>query len=215
MDKEQILTKIQDCGIVAVVRTETTDEAQRIAEACLEGGVSAIELTFTVPHADKVIEFLANKYSPEEMILGAGTVMDSQTARMAMLCGAQYIVSPYFDIETVKLCNRYRMAVMPGVMSVREAVMAMEAGADILKIFPADLFGPKIIKDIKGPLPYAKMMPTGGVTADNAGEWIKAGAVALGAGGSLTAGAKTGDYALITETAKRFVKNIKAARAEI
>lgn len=215
MDKEQILTKIQDCGIVAVVRTETTDEAQRIAEACLEGGVSAIELTFTVPNADKVIEFLANKYSPEEMILGAGTVMDSQTARMAMLCGAQYIVSPYFDIETVKLCNRYRMAVMPGVMSVREAVMAMEAGADILKIFPADLFGPKIIKDIKGPLPYAKMMPTGGVTADNAGEWIKAGAVALGAGGSLTAGAKTGDYALITETAKRFVKNIKAARAEI
>lgn len=215
MDKEQILTKIQDCGIVAVVRAETTDEAQRIAEACLEGGVSAIELTFTVPHADKVIEFLANKYSPEEMILGAGTVMDSQTARMAMLCGAQYIVSPYFDIETVKLCNRYRMAVMPGVMSVREAVMAMEAGADILKIFPADLFGPKIIKDIKGPLPYAKMMPTGGVTADNAGEWIKAGAVALGTGGSLTAGAKTGDYALITETAKRFVKNIKAARAEI
>ncbi len=215
MDKEQILTKIQDCGIVAVVRAETTDEAQRIAEACLEGGVPAIELTFTVPHADKVIEFLANKYSPEEMILGAGTVMDSQTARMAMLCGAQYIVSPYFDIETVKLCNRYRMAVMPGVMSVREAVMAMEAGADILKIFPADLFGPKIIKDIKGPLPYAKMMPTGGVTADNAGEWIKAGAVALGAGGSLTAGAKTGDYALITETAKRFVKNIKAARAEI
>ncbi len=215
MDKEQILTKIQDCGIVAVVRAETTDEAQKIAEACLEGGVSAIELTFTVPHADKVIEFLANKYSPEEMILGAGTVMDSQTARMAMLCGAQYIVSPYFDIETVKLCNRYRMAVMPGVMSVREAVMAMEAGADILKIFPADLFGPKIIKDIKGPLPYAKMMPTGGVTADNAGEWIKAGAVALGAGGSLTAGAKTGDYALITETAKRFVKNIKAARAEI
>ncbi len=215
MDKEQILTKIQDCGIVAVVRAETTDEAQRIAEACLEGGVSAIELTFTVPHADKVIEFLANKYSPEEMILGAGTVMDSQTARMAMLCGAQYIVSPYFDVETVKLCNRYRMAVMPGVMSVREAVMAMEAGADILKIFPADLFGPKIIKDIKGPLPYAKMMPTGGVTADNAGEWIKAGAVALGAGGSLTAGAKMGDYALITETAKRFVKNIKAARSEI
>ena len=185
MDKEQILTKIQDSGIVAVVRAETTDEAQRIADACLEGGVSAIELTFTVPHADKVIEFLANKYSPEEMILGAGTVMDSQTARMAMLCGAQYIVSPYFDIETVKLCNRYRMAVMPGVMSVREAVMAMESGADILKIFPADLFGPKIIKDIKGPLPYAKMMPTGGVTADNAGEWIKAGAVALGAGGSL------------------------------
>lgn len=215
MDKEQVLTKIQNCGIVAVVRAETTDEAQKIAEACIEGGVAAIELTFTVPHADKVIEFLANKYSPEEMILGAGTVMDAETARIAMLCGAQYIVSPYFDAETVKLCNRYRMAVMPGVMSVREAVMAMQAGADILKIFPADLFGPKIIKDIKGPLPYAKMMPTGGVTAENAGEWIKAGAVALGAGGSLTAGAKSGNYALITETAKKFINNIKAARAEI
>ena len=102
---------------------------------------------------------------------------------------------------------------MPGVMSVREAVTAMENGADILKVFPGDLFGPKIIKDILGPIPYAKMMPTGGVDADNVGEWIKAGAVAVGAGSSLTAGAKTGDYKLITETAKKFKANIKAARA--
>ena len=108
--------------------------------------------------------------------------------------------------------NRYRTAVMPGVMSVREAVMAMEAGADILKVFPGDLFGPKIIKDIRGPIPYAKMMPTGGVNADNVGEWIKAGAVAVGAGSSLTAGAKTGDYALITATARKFRENIISAR---
>ncbi len=215
MDKEQILTRIQECGIVAVVRAETADKAERIVDACMEGGVAAIELTFTVPHADKVIETLASKYKPEDIILGAGTVMDAATARIAMLSGAQYIVSPYFDLDTVKMCNRYRVAVMPGIMTVREGVMAMEAGADILKVFPGDLYGPKIIKDIKGPIPYAKMMPTGGVDVNNVGEWIKAGAVAVGAGSSLIAGAKTGDYALITETAKKFVTNIKEARAQL
>lgn len=215
MDKEQILTKIQDAGIVAVVRASTTEEAVRITDACIEGGVAAIELTFTVPHADKVIEELAKKYTPEQIILGAGTVIDAETARIAMLSGANYIVSPCFDPDMVKMCNRYRMAVMPGVMSVREAVMAMEAGADILKIFPAELFGPKIIKAIKGPIPYAKMMPTGGVSADNVGEWIQAGAVAVGAGGALTGGAKDGDYAKITATAKKFVENIKVARAAL
>lgn len=215
MDKEQILTKIQDAGIVAVVRASSTDEAVRITDACIEGGVAAIELTFTVPHADKVIEDLAKRYTPEQIILGAGTVIDAETARIAMLAGAQYIVSPCFDPDMVKMCNRYRMAVMPGVMSIGEAVRAMEAGADILKIFPAELFGPKIIKAIKGPIPYAKMMPTGGVTADNVGEWIHAGAVAVGAGGALTGGAKDGNFAKITETAKKFVENIKKARAEI
>lgn len=215
MDKERILTRIQDCGIVAVVRAESTDKAERIVDACMEGGVAAIELTFTVPHADRVIEELAKKYDENDIILGAGTVMDPTTARIAMLSGAQYIVSPYLDLETLKLCNRYRVAMMPGIMTVREGMLAMENGADILKVFPADLYGPKIIKDIRGPIPYAKMMPTGGVDADNVGEWIKAGAVAVGAGSSLTAGAKTGDYKKITETAKKFIENIKAARAEM
>ena len=214
MDKENILMRIQDCGIVAVVRAESADKAERIVDACMEGGIAAIELTFSVPHADRVIETLSYKDDPKDIILGAGTVMDAATARIAMLSGAQYIVSPYLDLETLKMCNRYRVPMMPGVMSVREAVTAMENGADILKIFPGDLFGPKIIKDILGPIPYAKMMPTGGVNADNVGEWIKAGAVAVGAGSSLTAGAKTGDYKLITETAKKFVANIKAARSK-
>lgn len=215
MDKETVITRIQECGIVAVVRAESVEQAERITDACIEGGVAAIELTFTVPHADKVIEALAKKYSEDEIILGAGTVMDAATARIAMLSGAQYIVSPYLDLDTVKMCNRYRVAVMPGIMSVREAVTAMEAGADILKVFPGELFGPKIIKAINGPIPYAKMMPTGGVTIDNVGEWIKAGAVAVGAGGALTAGAKTGDYAKITETARKFRENIQAARANL
>lgn len=143
MDKEQILTKIQDCGIVAVVRAESADQASRIADACIEGGVAAIELTFTVPHADKVIEELAKRYTPEQMILGAGTVMDAPTARIAMLSGANFVVSPYFDPETVKMCNRYRVAVMPGIMTVKEAVAAMEAGADILKVFPRRCLRPE------------------------------------------------------------------------
>lgn len=212
MDKEKVITRICDAGIVAVVRAENADEAMRITDACMEGGVAAIELTFTVPGAHKVIEELAKKYSSDEIILGAGTVMDPETARTAILSGAEYIVSPYFSKETVKLCNRYRVPCMPGAMTIKEVVEAMEAGADIIKIFPGEAFGPKIIKAIKGPIPYAKMMPTGGVSVDNVGEWIKAGAVAVGAGGALTAGAKTGDYASITRIGKEFVQKIKEAR---
>lgn len=214
MDKEKVITKICDTGIVAVVRAESAIEAQRIADACIEGGIAAIELTFTVPNAHKVIEALAAKYTPDEIILGAGTVLDSETARIAILSGAQYIVSPYFNAETVRLCNRYRIAVMPGAMTIAEVVQAMEAGADIIKIFPGEAFGPKIIKAIKAPLPQAKMMPTGGVDVSNVGEWIKAGAVAVGAGGALTGGAKSGDYASITRIGKEFVAKIKEARAK-
>ncbi|MBE7034754.1 MAG: bifunctional 4-hydroxy-2-oxoglutarate aldolase/2-dehydro-3-deoxy-phosphogluconate aldolase [Ruminococcaceae bacterium] len=214
MDKEKIITKICDSGIVAVVRAENAEQAMKIADACIEGGVPAIELTFTVPGAHHVIEELAKRYSPDEIILGAGTVMDPETARIAILSGAQYVVAPYMNLELVKLCNRYRVACMPGVMSIKECVEAMEAGADILKLFPGEIGGPKMIKAVKGPIPYAKMMPTGGVTVDNVAEWIKAGAVAVGAGGALTAGAKTGDYAAITATGREFVKRIKEARGQ-
>lgn len=214
MDKEKVITRITDVGVVAVVRAENSDKAMRIVDACIEGGIPAIELTFTVPKAHKVIEDLAAKYSSDEIILGAGTVLDSETARIAMLSGAEYIVSPYFDLETVKTCNRYRVPCMPGAMTIKEVVAAMEAGADIVKIFPGDLFGPKIIKDIKGPIPYAKMMPTGGVDVDNVDQWIKAGAVAVGAGSSLTAGAKTGDYKAVAEMAKLFVERVKEARSK-
>ena len=215
MEKEKVLQKMTDAGLVAVVRANTADEAIRIADACLEGGCPSIELTFTVPGAHKVIEALANKYQNGEMLLGAGTVLDSETARTAILSGANYVVSPGFNLEAAKLCNRYRVPYMPGCMTITEVLTAMEAGVDIVKIFPADLFGPKIIKDIKGPLPHAKMMPTGGVEVSNVDQWIKAGAVAVGAGSSLTAGAKTGDYAKITETAKEFIAKIKEARASL
>ena len=212
MDKEKVITRICDAGIVAVVRAENAEKAMRITDACIEGGVAAIELTFTVPQAHRVIEELAKKYTSDQIILGAGTVMDAETARTAILSGAEYIVSPYFNADTVKLCNRYRVPCMPGAMTIKEVVEAMEAGADIVKIFPGEVFGPKIIKAIKGPIPYARMMPTGGVSVDNVAEWIKAGAVAVGAGGALTAGAKTGDYASITKIGKEFVQKVKEAR---
>jgi len=213
MLKEQVIQKLTEAGLVAVVRANNAEEAIKISDACLKGGCPSIELTFTVPGADKVIAELAERYKGE-MLLGAGTVLDSETARIAILAGANYIVSPGFNLETAKLCNRYRVPYMAGCMTITEVITAMEAGVDIVKIFPADLFGPTIIKDIKGPLPQAKLMPTGGVDVSNVDQWIKAGAVAVGAGSSLTAGAKTGDYDKITETAKQFIAKIKEARGQ-
>ena len=154
---------------------------------------------------------MAKEYN-NEIIIGAGTVLDSETARIAILSGAQYIVSPFLSKDTLKLCNRYQVPCMPGVMTIEGVIEAMELGADMLKIFPGEAFGPKIIKAIKGPLPQATMMPTGGVSIDNVGEWIKAGASAVGAGGSLTAGAKTGDFESITKLSKEFIQKIKEAR---
>ncbi len=211
--KLDTLRRITDAGLVAVVRAETAEQAVRVAEAVLAGGCPAVEVTFTVPRAHRVIEALAERYKPSELILGAGTVLDPETARIAILSGATYVVSPSLNTETVRLCNRYQVPVMPGVMTIREVVEAMECGADIIKLFPGEAFGPGLIKAIRGPLPQAPLMPTGGVDAENVGEWIKAGAVAVGAGSSLTGGAKTGDYGAITRAAHEFIEKIKEARA--
>ena len=202
--KEQVFQMIQDIGMVAVVRGETKEKARAIVESCIEGGIKAIELTFTVPFAHRVIEDLAIQYG-DKILLGAGTVLDPETARIAILSGAKFVVAPHFNPDTTKLCNRYRIANMAGILTVREAVEAMEAGVDILKLFPGDLFGPAFIKDIRGPLPYAKIMPTGGVDISNAGDWIRAGAVAVGAGSSLMKGD-------VKANAAAFMEEIKKAR---
>lgn len=212
MDKKAVLQKITDCGVVAVVRAENEEQAMKIADACAQAGIAALEITFTVPGAADVIKALSKAYTNGEILVGAGTVMDPETARVAILSGAQYVVSPYLNREVVRLCNRYQVACMPGAMTIKEVVECMEAGADIVKIFPGELFGPAIIKAIKGPIPYAPLMPTGGVSLDNAGEWIKAGSVAIGVGGSLTAPAKKGDYQAITEIGKQFVEKVRQAR---
>ena len=214
MSRQELVTRIRDNGLVAVVRAESAEKAYRIFDACIEGGVAAIEITFTVPGAHRIIEDLASKYTSGDIILGAGTVLDPETARIAILSGAQYIVSPNVNLDTIKLCNRYQVPSMPGAMTIREILDAMEAGADIIKVFPGNLFGPDIIKSVMGPLPQAPMMPTGGVSLETVKDWIEAGAVAVGAGSSLTKGSKTGDYAAITATAREFLKRIKEARGE-
>lgn len=212
MLKLQVLGKVIESGLVAIVRTNSSDQAVRIAEACARGGAAAIEITFTVPGAPAVIEALAKEYASGAILIGAGTVLDPETARIAILAGAQYIVSPSVSPETARLCNRYQIPYMPGASTMREIVDAMECGADIIKLFPGETLGPAFVKAVKGPLPQASLMPTGGVAVDNVAEWIKAGAVAVGVGGSLTAGAQSGNFQLITDTAKQFIERIQQAR---
>lgn len=212
IQKIEVLGKIVASGLVAVIRAENPDQAARIAEACALGGVAALEITFTVPGASRAIEHLAKEFS-SKILLGAGTVLDPETARIAILAGAQFVVSPALNFETARLCNRYQVPYMPGAATIREVIEAMECGSDIVKVFPGEILGPAFVKAVKGPLPQAQLMPTGGVSIDNVAHWINAGSVAVGVGGNLTAGAKTGDFASITRLAQQFVEKIKEARA--
>lgn len=204
--------RIVESGLVVIVRADSPEQAVRIGEATLSGGARAIEITYTVPGATEVIRQLVDTYRGKDLIVGAGTVLDPETARMAILAGAQFVVGPNFNPDTVRMCNRYQIPVMPGITTLNEAVSALEAGADILKLFPGSQFHPSIVKAIRGPLPYAPLMPTGGVNLDNVGEWIRNGCVAVGVGGSLTAGAKSGDYQGITSLTQQYVAKIREAR---
>lgn len=210
--KLQVLSQIVESGLVAIVRADSSDEAARIAEACAEGGVAALEITFTVPGAAAVIEHLAKVYTAGEIAIGAGTVLDPETARIATLAGAKFIVSPSVNPDTARLCNRYAIPYLPGAGNVREVVEALECGADIIKVFPGETLGPAFVKAARAPLPQASLMPTGGVSIDNVASWIAAGSVAVGVGGSLTAGSKTGDYQAITRLARQFIQTIQQAR---
>jgi len=212
IDKEEIIKNIGDSGIVAVIRADSEDHALKIAEACVNGGIKTLEITFTIPKANRILEKLSELYSGTGIVLGAGTVMDSETARIAILSGAQFIVSPYFDSQTVRLCNRYRIPCMPGAMTVKEVVESMESGADIIKLFPGEISGLQMLKSIKGPLPQAKLMPTGGVNLENVEKWIKSGAFAVGVGSSLIGGASQSDYESITKKAEKFITIIKNSK---
>lgn len=215
MERLRTLMKITEEGIVAVIRAESKDQGLKIVDAVRQGGIKILEVTMTVPGAVDIIKEITEHYKNEDVIIGAGTVLDPETARACILAGAKYIVSPSINPETIKLCNRYRIPMMPGIMTVREAIEALELGAEILKIFPGSAFGPDIIKAYKGPVPQGNFMPTGGVSLSNVKDWIKAGAVAVGTGSDLTKGAKTGDYALVTQTAKAFVEAVRAAKKSI
>ena len=210
MRREEVLRKIKDAGVVAVVRGDSKEQGLKIVEAAIKGGIKVMELTMTVPNPVEFLREVAEKYRDTDIIVGAGTVLDAETARACILAGAEFIVSPSLDIDTLKLCNRYKVCVMPGVMTVKDAITAMEYGVDVVKIFPANLYGPSVIKSFKGPLPQGDFMPTGGVTVENLHEWFEAGAVVVGTGGSLTKGAKTGDYDAVEKEAKRFIDAYKA-----
>ncbi|MCR4436609.1 MAG: bifunctional 4-hydroxy-2-oxoglutarate aldolase/2-dehydro-3-deoxy-phosphogluconate aldolase [Clostridiales bacterium] len=212
MKRLETIRQMIDCGVVAVIRADAKEQGIKIVNAVKNGGIKVLEVTMTVPGALDIIKEISEVFKNDDVIIGAGTVLDPETARACILGGAQYIVSPSLNLDTVRLCNRYRVPVMPGIMTVREAIEALEWGVEILKLFPGSAFGPSIISAFKGPLPQANFMPTGGVSLENVKDWIKAGAVAVGTGSDLTRGAKIGDYDLITETAKKFIYEVKKAR---
>jgi len=207
--KFELLEQLKTNGIVAVIRAESRGQALKIVDFAYQGGIKAIEITMTIPGAIDAIKDISSKFSTE-LLIGAGTILDSETARLAILAGAEFIVSPHLDIEIIKTANRYQKVVIPGAMTVREVILSMEHGADVVKIFPSGLFGPEIIKAIKGPLPQAPLMPTGGINLNNLQEWFKAGVFCVGVGSSLTKDAiKKGDYIIVKDRAQEFINKYK------
>lgn len=215
MKKMKVLKALEDCGVVAVVRGNTKEVGVKISEACIKGKVKAIEVAYTNKFASDILKELDEKYSEfEDVVIGAGTVLDSETARLAILAGAKYIVSPSFNEETAKLCNRYKVPYIPGVMTINEIVKAHEIGVDVVKVFPGSAFGPGYIGAIKGPLPYANVMVTGGVNLENIDLWKKAGVDLVGIGGELNKLGKNGKFNEITELCTQYIEKFDKVRGQ-
>lgn len=214
MQKYDYLNRLINTGCVAVVRGDDADEAVKTVDAVIAGGVTGIELTFTVPHADKALDELSEKYGDrEDVLIGAGTVLDPATARLAIIAGAKFIVSPSFNADVAKICNLYSIPYTPGCFTPTEIQTALEAGVDLVKVFPGSVAGPAMVKALHGPFPQLAIMPTGGVSLDNLETWFDAGVTLVGAGSNLTAAAKPGDYAGVTATAKKYRAKLDAIRA--
>jgi 2-dehydro-3-deoxyphosphogluconate aldolase / (4S)-4-hydroxy-2-oxoglutarate aldolase len=214
MDKSQVIQKIRDVGIIPVVRAQSADEAMKAIDAIREGGISVLEITMTVPGAINVIEKVSARYGSEALI-GAGTVLDPETARACIQAGARFIVSPSLNFETIAVCRGEDIAVMPGSLTPTEVVNAWTAGADFVKVFPAGAMGgPSYIRSLKAPLPQIELVPTGGVSLKTAGDFITAGAAALGVGADLVdvKAIRAGQQNVITERARQFVEIVKEAR---
>lgn len=208
-----VVSGIEQCGVVAVIRLRDGARLRGVVDALVEGGVKAMEVTMTVPGAVGLIEGLARDL-PEGFILGAGTVLDPETARQVILAGARFLVSPICSLPTIEMAHRYDVAMMPGCYTPTEILTAWQAGADVVKVFPATTLGPGYIKDVKAPLPQVKLMPTGGVSLENAGEWIRAGACAVGVGSALldTKAIADGRFDVIADNARTLVASVTAAR---
>ena len=215
MSKQKIVEQLESLGLVPVVRASSADEAMQVIEAIKAGGVNVLEITMTVPGAVRVIEKVADKYG-SDVLVGAGTVLDPETARACLLAGAQFIVSPALNLDTIAMCHRYSAPVMPGVLTPTEVITAWSAGADFVKVFPCGAVGgASYIKNLKGPFPQIKMIPTGGVSLKTAQDFIKAGASALGVGTDLVdvKAIREGNPQVVTDRAKEFIELVRAARA--
>ncbi|MFO0849539.1 MAG: bifunctional 4-hydroxy-2-oxoglutarate aldolase/2-dehydro-3-deoxy-phosphogluconate aldolase [Gemmataceae bacterium] len=215
MTRDAAVARMLDCGIVAVVRAPDPAGLVDVVEALADGGVTVAEVTFTVPGAADVIREASKKLG-SRVLLGAGTVLDPETARIALLAGAQFVVSPAVNVDVIKLCRRYDKPVLPGAFTPTEILTAWEAGADIVKVFPAEVLGPAFFKALRGPLPQVRLMPTGGVDLTTAADFLNAGACCLGVGGQLVdpAAVKARDFGKITALAKQFVQAVKQARGK-
>ena len=215
MNKAEIVKQIEDLGLVPVVRASSADEAMQVIEAIKAGGVNVLEITMTVPGAVKVIEKVADKYG-SEVLVGAGTVLDPETARACLLAGAQFIVSPALNLDTIALCHRYSAPICPGVLTPTEVITAWSAGVDFVKVFPCgSVGGASYVKNLKGPFPQVNIIPTGGVSLKTAADFIKAGAAALGVGTDLVdvKAIREGNAHIVTERAREFVSIVREARA--
>lgn len=205
LPKFDALNRVQKAGVVAVVRGHSEENSYRIAEACIKGGVTAIELAFTSPNADVTIKRLCQNFaSDKNVVVGAGTVLDAATARMAIVAGAQFIVSPSFNKETAKTANLYAVPYIPGCFSPTEVQNALTYGADVIKIFPGSIAGQDMISEIQGPFPYVRIMPSGGVSLTNMHDWFANGAYIVGVGGSLVGPGKKDDYEAVEKNAEAF-----------
>jgi 2-dehydro-3-deoxyphosphogluconate aldolase / (4S)-4-hydroxy-2-oxoglutarate aldolase len=210
MNKEKHLRQVLDCGIIAVVRSPDSRQLVDVARALADGGVSVLEITMSVPNALEVLARVRTALG-ERVLLGAGTVLDPETARAVLLAGAEYIVAPTINLDVIRMCRRYGKLVMPGAFTPTEILAAWEAGADIVKVFPADVAGPAFIRALRGPLPQIRMMPTGGVDISNAAAFLKAGACCLGVGSHLIEpkAVAEGNFDRIRELAQQYVAIVK------
>jgi 2-dehydro-3-deoxyphosphogluconate aldolase/(4S)-4-hydroxy-2-oxoglutarate aldolase len=217
LSKHEVLTILRDTGVVAVIRTEKPKDLVAVSRAIRKGGARFIEITMTVPGAIRIIEEAVNELKDEDVFIGAGTVLDPETARAAIIAGSSFIVGPVFNKGVVKLCNRYGIVVMPAGFTPLEILTAWEAGADIVKVFPANQCGPQFFKDVKGPLPQIELLPTGGVDLRTAPEFIKAGACAVGVGGAMVGKPliAAGDFETITNNTRKFLEVVKKAKESL
>lgn len=209
MKRYNILQQMINSGVVAVVRANSPEKATKIVDAIIDGGIKSIELTYSVPQANEVIKELKDKYKDKGIIIGAGTVLEPISARLAIIAGAQFIVSPCFDKEVAKLCNLYQVPYIPGILTPSEVKIALEYGSEVIKLFPGDISGAKMIKDLKGPFPDLNILPSGGVNVDNVTDWIKSGATMVSAGTSLSAPAEKDDFNQVSINAKTFLNSYR------